>query len=162
LRSLLPVRVASTVSLLAVSVWLGGLLSLGALAAPVVFSVVPLPTSADAMTVVFRRFDQVAMACGAVVLASEALRALTRVSFDRVDLARAAAGAGASILAVYEGMYVSPRIAELHMGGAIRGVGNPGGELARLHTLAESCGKAEIVLLVAVVALQVTSLSRRD
>jgi hypothetical protein len=153
--------VASTFSLLAVCVWLGGLLALGALAAPVVFSVVPLPTSADAMTVVFRRFDLVAMACGAVVLASEALRAMTRVTFARSDLARAAAGAVASALAVFEGTYVSPRIAELHMGGAIRGVGSPGGELARLHTLAESCGKAEIVLLVAVVTLHVVALSRR-
>jgi hypothetical protein len=86
---------------------------------------------------------------------------ITRLGFDRVDQARAAAGVIASVLAVFEGTYVSPRIAELHAGGAIRGVGNPGGELARLHTLAESCGKVEIVLLVAVVALHVVALSRR-
>ena len=38
--------------------------------------------------------------------------------------------------AVFEGLRVSPRIAELHAGGAVRGVGIAGIELARLHDLA--------------------------
>ena len=52
----------------AIGVWLGGLVALGAIAAPVVFAIVPMPASADAMTVVFRRFDLVAMACAAVAI----------------------------------------------------------------------------------------------
>ena len=53
--------VASVIGALAVAVWLGGLLVLGAIAAPLVFANVSFPQSADAMTLVFRRFDTVAM-----------------------------------------------------------------------------------------------------
>ena len=160
MNSLLATRIAATLSLVAVGLWLGGLLALGAIAAPAVFTIVPLPTSADAMTVVFRRFDQVAMACGAVVLASEAGRVAARVRFGLADGIRAGAAVLASLLAVFEGSYVSPRIAWLHMGGAIRGVGDPGLELSRLHDLAETCGKGEVLLLVVVVAAYVVALSR--
>ena len=69
-------RTLAIVALLAVAVWLGGLVALGAVAAPVVFSTVPWPSSADAMSIVFRRFDAVAMACAAIVLATEAVRAV--------------------------------------------------------------------------------------
>jgi hypothetical protein len=160
-RSLALSRVTATISLLAVGLWLGGLLALGAIAAPVVFSVVPLPTSADAMTVVFRRFDQVAMACGAIVLASEAMRVVGGVAFARADQIGAAASVLACALAVFEGMHIAPRIAALHMGGAVRGIGDAGLELHRLHELAEACGKAEVLLLVVVVAAHVVALSRR-
>ncbi len=160
MKLLLP-RVTATVSLLAVALWLGGLVALGALAAPVVFSVVPLPTSADAMTIVFRRFDQVAMGCGAVVLASEAMRVIGGVPFARPDQLRAGTSVLACALAVLQGVYVSPRIAALHVGGAVRGVGDAGLELSRLHGVAETVGKAELLLLVVVVAAQVVALSRR-
>lgn len=153
-------RVTSIVSLLAVAVWLGGLVALGAITAPVVFSMVSMPASADAMTVVFRRFDQVAMACAALVLASEAMRAVARVGFTWVDHARAATGVVAAALAVYEGASVSPRIAALHAGGAIRGMGEAGIELSHLHDIAELCGKTEVILLVAVVVLHVFSMTR--
>lgn len=153
-------RVTASVSLLALAVWLGGLLALGAIVAPVVFSVVSMPSSADAMTIVFRRFDQVAMTCAALVLASEAMRALARVGFRPVDHARAALCVVAAALAVFEGTHVSPRIAALHAGGAIRGLGPAGRELAHLHDIAELCGKTEVVLLVAVVVLHVVALTR--
>jgi hypothetical protein len=161
-------RAAASVSLVAVAVWLGGLLALGAIAAPVVFSMVSMPSSADAMTIVFRRFDQVAMACAALVLASEAVGALARVGrepatrrrFAPVDGARAAVGVAAAALAVFEGTHVSPRIAALHAGGAIRGLGAAGQELSHLHDIAQLCAKTEIVLLVALVVLHVVALTR--
>jgi uncharacterized membrane protein len=148
-------------SALAVAVWLGGLVALGAIAAPIVFSVVTMPQSADAMTMVFRRFDLVSMSCAAVALAAEATRAVARVPFARLDHARAAATVGAALLATYEGTSVSPRIAVLHMSGAVRGLGPAGLELSRLHDVAEACGKAELAMLVLVVALQVLTLTLR-
>jgi hypothetical protein len=153
-------RAASAVALVAIAVWLGGLLALGALAAPVVFSVVSLPTAADAMTIVFRRFDRVAMTCAAFVLATEAVRAIGRAPFARVDWARSIVSALAAALAVLEGARVSPRIAELHATGVIRGLGVGGRELARLHEWAELCGKTEVTLLTVAIALHVASLSR--
>jgi hypothetical protein len=111
------------------------------------------------MTIVFRRFDLVAMTCAAVVLATEAVRPMVRLPFDRLALARAGASLAAALAAVYEGVRVSPRIADLHAAGAIRGVDAAGIELARLHDVAEWCGKTELLLLVAVVALHVVASS---
>jgi hypothetical protein len=152
-------RSLSIVALLAVAVWLGGLIALGAIAAPVVFSHVSFPASADAMTLVFRRFDAVAMASAAVVLGTEAVRPAAGMPFARPDHARALVSLLAAALAVFEGVKVSPRIADLHAAGAIRGVDAAGVELARLHDLAETCGKAQLVLLAIVVGLHVIALS---
>ncbi len=154
---------AAIASGLAVALWLGGLVALGAVTAPIVFAVTPMPQSADAMTMVFRRFDMIAMTCAAVVLASEAARVIARVPFRALDHARAAAGVLAAGLSTYEAMDVSPRIAELHFAGAVRGVGGVGGaglELERLHHTAELCGKTAVVLLVALVVLQAAAASR--
>jgi hypothetical protein len=156
---LVVVRIAASFALLAVAVWLGGLIALGALAAPVVFAVAPFPSNADAMTIVFRRFDLVAMGCAATLLATEAVRPALRMRFSFLDHARAAMSVLAAVLAVYEGTRVSPRIAELHAGGAVRGVGAAGLELARLHDVAEACGKAQLAILAAVVVLHVVALS---
>jgi hypothetical protein len=152
-------RVASVVALFAIAVWLGGLLALGAIAAPVVFSMVPLPTAADAMTVVFRRFDLVAMTCGAVVLLSEAARAVALAPFSRRDVARAGVSALAAAASVVQGMHVSPRIAELHAAGVSRGLGAEGRELAHLHDLAELYGQGQVILLAVAIALHVATLS---
>jgi putative copper export protein len=145
-------RVLPAAALLAIAVWLGGLVALGAIAAPVVFSIVPWPSSADAMSVVFRRFDAVAMTCAAVVLATEAVGVAfgLRGRWHRV---RAVASLLAAAAAVFEGVEVSPRIVALHAAGAIRGVESAGHELARLHDLAEWCGKTQVVLLATLVAL---------
>jgi hypothetical protein len=152
-------RTTAILALLAVAVWLGGLLALGAIAAPVVFSIVAAPASGDAMTIVFQRFDVVAMSCAAVLLATEATRALARVPFLRVDHLRAGASAIAAGLATFEGASVSPRIAELHASGAVRGFGPSGMQLARLHDVAEACGKAQVVLLVAIIVMHVLPMS---
>jgi uncharacterized membrane protein len=152
-------RLGSGLALVAVAVWMGGLVALGALAAPVIFARVPLPTSADAMTVVFRRFDTVAMACASAVLATEAVRAALRMPFQRFDHARAFVSAAAAVVAVFEGIHVSPQIAHLHAQGVLRGLGGAGLELSRLHDLAELCGQVELGLLVVVIALHVVTLS---
>jgi hypothetical protein len=151
--------VGSIVGCLAVALWLGGIVALGALVAPIVFTRVSMPQSADAMTLVFRRFDLMAMSCAAAALAAEALRA-ARAPLARLDRVRVGVLVLAAIAAVYEGTNVSPRIADLHASGAIRGVGIAGVELAKLHDVAEACGKAQLVLLVAVVALQVVTMTR--
>jgi hypothetical protein len=152
-------RATAVVALLAIAVWLGGLLALGAIAAPIVFSVAPWPSSADAMALVFRRFDLVAMTCAAIALGTEATQRLARVRFFTVDHVRSGAIALAAAMAVLEGTCISPRIAALHAAGAVRGMGSAGAQLARLHDLAEWCGKGQLVLLVAAVGLHVVSVS---
>lgn len=150
-------RGATVLALVAVAVWLGGLVTLGAIVAPTIFALVSMPASADAMTQVFLRFDVLAMISAAGLLTTEAARAVGRIPFGRIDHARAAASVLAAAAAVLEGASVSPRIAALHAAGALRGRGPEGLELDRLHQMAETLGKTQVLLLVAVLTLHVLS-----
>lgn len=153
---------AVTIELLATAVWLGGLTILGAIVAPVIFRNVPTPSAADAMTLVFRRFDKIAMACAGIVLAVEAWRSFSRVDGPRtkLDVARIAVAAIAAALAVGQGIVISPKIAALHEAGAIRGLEALGRQLEATHTLAENDAKAQLVFLIALVALNAIGLAR--
>jgi hypothetical protein len=62
-------------------------------------------------------------------------------------------------VAVFEGTRISPRIAQLHAEGVLRGLGPGGRELSRLHDLAETCGQVQLALLTLVIVLYVVTLS---
>lgn len=157
-----PMLVAvSVVQLLAIALWACGLVTLGALVAPIVFHVVPAPGSADAMTLVFRRFDVVAITCAVIALLAEAAFVLKSGPVLRTDMLRGLALVAAAGLAITVGMWLSPSISALHQGGAIRGLGDAGLELERLHRIAESCGKAQLALLLGAFVLSVAKVSRR-
>jgi len=149
-------------ALLATGVWLGGILVLGAIVAPTVFREVPAPSSADAMTLVFTRFDKLAMTCAAIVAVCEVVRfrmdradgALEK-KVDTIDLVRLVIIAVAGALAVIQGAWLSPGIVTLHQNGAIRGLGPLGEKLEIIHTWSERCGKAECLLLIVLVVLLV-------
>ena len=141
------------VCLLALAVWLGGLATLGAVAAPLVFRIVPAPASADAMTAVFRRFDTVAIACAVLVLLVEGAHSVLRRPLLRRDTVRGTLVAVAAALAIAEATVISPHIERLHREGAIRGLGAAGLELDAVHHTAESLAKTELALLVVVLAL---------
>ncbi len=140
-------------SLVALAVWLGGMATLGAVAAPLVFGIVPAPASADAMTAVFRRFDGIAVTCAALVLVVEAAHAALRKPVLGRDLARGGLAVAAAAFAIVEAVMVSPHIARLHAEGAIRGLGAAGLELDRAHHLAESLAKTELTLVAVVLVL---------
>ena len=146
--------IAGSIALLATGVWLGGIVVLGAIVAPTVFGVVPAPTSADAMTIVFVSFDRIAMTAAAIVSVAEVVRFRAAASPpNRVDVARLAVIAVAGTLAVIQGLWLSPTIVALHRAGAIRGSGELGEKLERFHSWSETCGKTESLLLVALVVL---------
>ena len=152
-------KASATVAVLASSVWFGGLVVLGAIVAPIVFHHVPAPYSADAMTLVFRRFDKVAMGAAGLVLAAEALRVIARERVRAIDVVRLVVAVTASALAVWQGVALSPRIAALHDAGALRGFGPLGLELESLHATAEGEAKAQLALVAALLALHVYSLA---
>lgn len=154
------VTAAAFVQLLAVGLWASGLGVLGAIVAPIVFRVVPAPGSADAMTLVFRRFDTVAITCAVLALAAEAALARRGGRVTRTDLWRGGCLVVASVLAILVGAWLSPGIAALHQGGAIRGDGAAGLELERLHRIAETCGKAQLALLAVAFFVTVAKLTR--
>ncbi|MDB4944057.1 MAG: hypothetical protein JWP97_3591 [Labilithrix sp.] len=145
----MTVTVVASLQLAAIGMWASGLVVLGAIVAPIVFSVVPAPGSADAMTQVFRRFDLVAIACAVIALAAEAFLARGSGRISKPALARVMYLTTAAGLAIAVATWLSPRIAALHQGGAIRGVGADGLALERLHRMAENFGKLEAAVLAA-------------
>jgi len=161
------VRVAAgAAALLATGVWLGGIVVLGAIVAPTVFREVPMPASADAMTIVFVTFDKIAISCAAIVAVCEVIRSRAERAVEagdapsRIDLARLAITAVAGALAIVQGVWLSPAIVALHREGAIRGLGPSGLRLETFHAWSERCGKTESLLLVALVVLLARALVR--
>jgi Domain of unknown function (DUF4149) len=150
-------------SMLAASLWLGGIVVLGAVVAPIVFRVVPAPTNADAMTLVFRRFDDVAVACAVVVLVAEAARASAEHARLGVSgVIRVGAALAGSALAAWQAFDLAPKIEALHRGGAVRGVGALGAQLDAAHQLAEGEAKAQVFFVAAFLVASVLSLASQS
>jgi len=147
------ITAALGVYLFSLSLWMGGLIVLGAIVAPTVFRIVPAPSSADAMTIVFRKFDAVAISCALVCLFAEAVMAWRGGKATRLDLVRSVTLVVASACAITVGAWLSPAIQALHRSGAIRSFGPDGTALERLHRIAESTAKAELFFLAAVLVL---------
>ena len=111
------------------------------------------------MSVVFRRFDAVAMACAVIVLATEAVRAVAGVASARVDHARAFARC--SRRAPPSSRASRSRLASRRSTRPARSAASTVrvSSSARLHDQAEWCGKTELVLLSVVLVLHVVALS---
>jgi hypothetical protein len=149
------------VAVVALAVWIGGLIALGACAAPIVFRIVPAPLSGDAMGAVFRRFDGVAIGSAVVVLGCEAVRIWARGGpATQMERVRAILAVAAGAAAIYGGVELSPSILRLHEEGAVRGLGESGAELERFHELAERVAKAEVTMGLVLLALQIITLRR--
>jgi len=173
----ITVAVAS-IYVASLAVWAGGLGILGAVVAPIVFRVVAAPASADAMTLVFRRYDAIAMTCAAIAFVAEATLGFLahrpsegegtsepeaerpRRRIAPSDVVRSGALGVAGALAIAVGAWLSPGIEGLHRGGAVRGFGADGLELERLHRLAELAGKGQIALLLVVLVLLLGRVTR--
>jgi len=154
---------AAALAVVALAIWVGGLVALGACAAPIVFRVVPAPLSGDAMGAVFRRFDGLAIGAAVVVLGCEAVRMWVREGpAGNAERIRGALVVAAGAAAIYGGVVLSPSIVALHAAGAVRGFGQDGLELERLHALAEGVAKAEVSMGLLLLVLQVTTLRRAD
>ena len=153
---------AAIVAVMALAIWVGGLVALGACAAPLVFKIVPAPLSGEAMGAVFRRFDVVAISCAIVVLGCEAVRIWVRdgaaTTAERLRGLLVVTAAGA---AIYGGVELSPSIVALHAAGAVRGLGENGVKLDRIHDLAEGVAKVEVTVGFFLLFLQISTLQRQ-
>jgi len=150
-------RCAASAAVLAAGLWIGGLVALGACAAPFVFRLTPAPFSGDAMGAAFARFDQIALGAAVVILACEVVRTWIARREPRGTAARVRriVAVVMASFAAYEGLLLTPRILELHRAGARRNVGPEGAELERVHVRAEQVGKLDLSLGVALIALHV-------
>ncbi len=139
-------RIVLALQAVSVALWLGGLITLGAIVAPTIFGMVPAPASADAMTVVFQRFDRFAMTAAVMALLCEVAAAKLRSTVTFQDLTRAAFLVVMSALAILQGAVFSPEIADLHHRGAIRGSGELGRRMETVHAYTGVAGKAQFAL----------------
>lgn len=161
-RSLLD-RVGAAVGALAAGVWVGGMIALGACAAPFVFSLTPDPYSGNAMSAAFARFDQIALGAAVLLLAAEVVRTWAAGPRGRTIPARIRRMLGILMAAgaAYVGLSLTPRIAQMHVDGVRRMVGPEGALLERIHKQAEAVGKAEVVMGVALLLLHVFTIKAR-
>ena len=113
---MLALRYAAVVAL---AVWIGGLIALGALVAPSIFGVLDASGMAGGRTLagtlfgeILRRFHYVAYVCGAVVLASLAARGVLGPRPRRFSV-RLAILAAILAATVYSGLVVSPEVVRM-------------------------------------------------
>lgn len=162
-RRALADRAAAGVAALAAGVWVGGMVALGACAAPFVFRMTPAPFSGDAMGAAFARFDQIALGAAVLILGAEVVRTMVSGRRGRTPAARVrrALAIVMALAAGYIGLALTPRITELHRAGAVRGSSPEGQELEAVHKRAELVGKIEVAGGVALVLLHVLTISAR-
>jgi hypothetical protein len=152
------VEVAATLALVA---WMGGLVALGAFAAPEVFGQLPRDTAGAVMGEIFRRFDTVVLGAAALLAGCEVVRLVGDRPRDRLARVRLAAAAIAVAAAIVSSAWLSPRIHAAFKAGARRGVGAAGAVLDRDHRLAEAAGKAAVAAGASWLALGVIARRKR-
>jgi hypothetical protein len=153
-------RVAATVAILAVGLYVGGLVALGACAAPMVFRMTPAPMSGTAMGAAFARFDQIALGAAVVALGCEVARtwAAGRRGLSIAARVRRLFAIGMAASSAYVGLALTPRINELHRAGIERDNSPQGAVLEATHRRAELFGKVGIAFGIGLVALHVFTL----
>ncbi len=156
-------RAAGTVGAIAAGTIAGGMLALGACAAPAVFKLAPAPFSGTAMGDAFARFDRLAIGAACVALAAEVVRTfLARGSRPSIGARiRRLSGIALAGCTAVMGLSLSPSIIDLHLEGAQRGQGELGAKLDAIHKRAETVGKLEVALGFALVGLHLFTVRQR-
>jgi hypothetical protein len=157
-------RAAATVAALASGLVVGGMVALGACAAPMVFQLTPAPYSGNAMGAAFARFDRIALAATCALLAAEVVRTYLarRRRPHLVERLRRFVGIGLAGAVAYIGLSLSPAIIEMHAQGVRRGEGDDGARLEAIHKRAEIVGRLEAVLALFCVGLHVFTIRGRS
>ena len=140
-QGMLALRYAA---LLALTVWVGGLVALGAVAAPSMFDVLAARQVADARALAgaifgetLRRFHLISYVCGAVIVCSLAARAILGPRPRRFAV-RMAITVVILTASLYSGLAITPRIDRLRRDIGVSPSSLPAGdarraEFARLH-----------------------------
>lgn len=161
-RHVIIEKTATIFAVIAYGMVAGGMIALGACAAPFVFQLTPHPWSGKAMGAAFSRFDFIAMTCAVIGLGAEVVRTLltlkSRASQSWVHRVRRYAAIALALGATYTGMQLSPQIMAMHEEGVRRNVGAEGAELERVHKQAELIGKGVVALALALIALHIGTL----
>lgn len=160
-RRLAHVGVAvEVVATLAVALWLGGMLALGAFAAPEVFGQLEREVAGPVMGAIFAKFDRLVLVLVAVLGVCEGIRALLEGVRGKLAIARLVTAVALIGLALTSALWLGPSINELFEQGVRRGVGEAGVEMERLHNLATALAKAAFAFATAWLALGIIARRR--
>lgn len=152
----------TTLYVLGLGVWAAALLVAGAIVAPVVFRVVPSPTSGDAMAIVFQRIDKAALGISVLLVACEGTLAVLRRKLERSDIVRMVLLALMVAGALTETLYFTPQIAALHQAGVVRDSSARGLRMDALHHGASRIGSSICILAAVAGFAQILRLGRRE
>ena len=151
---------AEVVATLAVALWLGGMLALGAIAAPEVFGQLEREVAGPVMGAIFGKFDRLVLVLIGVLIASEGVRVLIEGVRGKLALARIGTVLVLIGLALTSALWLGPSINELFEQGVRRGVGDAGDDMDRLHDLATLLGKVAFVFAAAWLTLGIIARRR--
>jgi hypothetical protein len=127
---------------LALCLWLGGLIAVGALVAPVAFGVLSRPEAGRVVGECFRRLNLIGFACGGALLLALLLEAaVLRRAHARLRAARAALVLAAIALGLYLGVRLFPEMNALRAAGS-----SPA--FQRLHHLSAQLLSLQMLLLL--------------
>jgi MFS family permease len=128
---------------LALCLWLGGLIAVGALVAPVAFGVLSRPEAGRVVGECFRRLNLIGFACGGALLLALLLEAAVWPrAHARLRAARAVLVLAAVALGLYLGLRLFPEMNALRAAGS-----SP--PFQRLHHLASQLLSLQMLLLLA-------------
>lgn len=135
---------------------IGGLLSLGAFTAPVLFKSFSRPEAGEAMTIIFRRYDTVLMIAVGLVILGEILRALPHgiPAFNFLVVARYVVLVALAGMTLYTTQVLDAKIAAMYDDPNFRKDLEVRTEFNEAHKLSEKLAKME--LLAGVILLFLT------
>ena len=134
---------------------IGGMLAIGAFAAPVIFRQFPREEAGTALTLIFRRYDIVLLVALGLVLAGEIARYLSGVfeANQTMNLVRYGLLVALTGLMLYSIQVVNAKIEAMHHQGVQRSGTPEGQEFHRVHVLSEQLYKIEMFLAMGLMVI---------
>jgi hypothetical protein len=157
--------VLTLIEVLLAGACVGTTLLTGAVVAAVVFRHVDAPQSGDAMALIFARTHRAQLLAYLLVLVFEGVLSWrARARLPRAAQRYAGPLLGAVVVSTAMAMlfWLTPAIAALHEAGAVRGVGELGRELDRLHTVSVRVGLVQMFAALVLAWRAVARLARAE
>ena len=142
------------IQMLGLALMIGGMLSIGAFAAPVIFKQVARPEAGDILTTIFRRYDKVLVIALIFVVLGEAFRVLSvQTAWTTLPLVREVVLVVTVLLLAYSLFGVNAKLEAMHKAGVGYGATAEGQEFLKVHKLSESLFKTEMMGAVIIMLL---------
>lgn len=144
------------IQMLGLALMVGGMLSIGAFSAPVIFKHVARPEAGEILTTIFRRYDNVLIAALIMVVVGEVLRIMASSGFQwqaPLPLARYAVMTAMIVMMLFSIFKINADIEAMHKAGIGYGATAEGQKFLQTHELSEKLYKTEMFGAVILILL---------